>query len=103
MPALASVVAAAKPDKPAPMIWMGPACAMTSHVRGWFQGCGSAATDMRAYFHQEAPEQLDVDNCELIFRLKGAEQLFHSSGLPEDKTMVKSPPPRVRCLAGQTL
>ena len=43
-------------------MWMGPACAMPSHVQGWFQGCGSGGAAMQGHiFIQEAPGELNVD------------------------------------------
>ena len=61
---------------------MGPACAMTSHVRGWFQGCGSAATDMQGHiFIQEAPEQLDVDNLRTHLQTEGCGAIVSFIGI----------------------
>ena len=85
MPALARVVAAAKPDKPAPMIWMGPACAMISHECGWFQGCGAHRSNMQEHiFIQEAPDSLDVDDSELCCIQRAVGQLFPSSESQEE-------------------
>ena len=43
-------------------MWMGSACAMQPHTRGWFQGCGTLGVSMQGHiFIHKAPDELDID------------------------------------------
>ena len=63
-------------------MWMGPACAMPSHVQGWFQGCGSGGVGMQGHiFIQEAPDELDVDDLRTNLQTSGCGAIVSFTGI----------------------